>query len=217
MSKITTTKPLLIMMYGLPGAGKTYFAAELAKTMNAAHVQADRIRYELFEEPRYDKQEDEIVDHLMQYMAEEFLSAGVNVIFDINANRLVKRRALRELARKHKAESLLVWLQIDQESAIQRIAHRDRRRNNDKYARPYTKATFKEAVGAMQNPKNEDFVVASGKHTFAMQKTALIKKLYAMTVIDANNVSANVAKPGLVNLVPAAGRVDMQRRNVVIR
>lgn len=206
------------MMYGLPGAGKTHFASELAKTMQAAHVQADRIRYELFEEPRYDKQEDEIVAHLMEYMAEEFLSAGVNVIFDTSATgRLVGRRALRDLARKHKSECLIVWLQIDQETAAQRIAHRDRRRNNDKFAKPYTKTSFNEAIGALQNPKNEDFVVASGKHTFAMQKTALIKKLYAMGVVNADNVSANVAKPGLVNLVPAAGRVDMQRRNVVIR
>ena len=217
MSKITTTKPLLIMMYGLPGAGKSHFASELAKTMNAAHVQADRIRYELFEKPRYDQQEDEIVSHLMEYMAEEFLNAGVNVIFDANSIRLVQRRALRDSARKHKAETLLIWLQIDQETAVQRIAHRDRRRNSDKYARPYTKTTFKQAVGAMQRPKNEDFVVVSGKHTFNMQRTALVKKLYAMGVVNSDNVSANVAKPGLVNLVPAAGRVDMQRRNVVIR
>lgn len=217
MSKIATTKPLLIMLYGLPGSGKTHFAAEMAKHMQAAHVQADRIRYELFEQPRYDKQEDEIVSHLMGYMTEEFLSAGVNVIFDANMNRLVDRRALRDTARKLKAETLLIWLQIDKESAVQRIAHRDRRRNNDKFARSYNKASFNEAVGAMQQPKNEDYVVISGKHTFNTQKTALIKKLYAMGVINAENVSANVAKPGLVNLVPTAGRVDMDRRNVVIR
>lgn len=217
MGKISTNKPVLIMLYGLPGSGKTYFAAELSKAMNAAHLQADRIRYELFEEPRYDKQENEIVNHLMEYMAEEFLNAGVSVIFDSNADRLVRRRALREVANKAKGQSLIVWLQIDKESAYQRLGKRDRRRNSDKYARPHTKETFKEEAAAMQNPKHEDYIVISGKHTAAMQRSAVVKKLYDMGLANADNVASNVAMPGLVNLVPKAGRVDLQRRNVIIR
>ncbi len=217
MGKLDTNKPVLIMLYGFPGSGKTHFATELSKAMNAAHVQGDRIRFELFEKPRYDKQEDTIVAHLMEYMAEEFLNAGVNVIFDTNAIRLVQRRALREITRKAKGQTLLVWLQIDQESAMARLAGRDRRRNDDKYARPYTKEAFKLLVGSMQKPQQEDYVVVSGKHTFPMQRNALVKKLYDLGVISTNTAVTNVAKPGLVNLVPTAGRVDMQRRSVIIR
>jgi predicted kinase len=218
MGKLLTNKPVLIMMYGYPGAGKTHFAAELSKAMNAAHVQGDRIRAELFEQPRYDKNEDQVVARLMEYMTEEFLNAGVNVIFDGNStNRLVQRRALREIARKVRGQTLLVWLQIDQESAMARIAGRDRRRNDDKFARAYTKEVFKLEVGAMQKPQNEDYVVVSGKHTFAMQRNAFVKKLYDLGVINSDTAVNNVAKPGLVNLVPTAGRVDMKRRNVIIR
>ena len=217
MGKLSTNKPLLIMLYGFPGAGKTHFAAELSKAMGAAHVQGDRVRAELFEKPRYDKQEDGVVTHLMEYMTEEFLNAGVNVIFDANATRLVQRRALREIARKVKGQTLLVWVQIDQESAMARLAGRDRRRNDDKYARSYTKEAFKLAVGSMQKPQQEDYVVISGKHTFTSQRNAIVKKLYDLGVISTDTAVSNVAKPGLVNLVPTAGRVDMQRRNVIIR
>jgi predicted kinase len=217
MGKLSTTKPVVIMLYGYPGAGKTHFASELSKTMDAAHIQADRIRHELFEQPQYDKREDQVIQHLMEYMTEEFLSAGVNVIFDTNSIRLVQRRALRDTVRKVKGQTLLAWLQIDQESAMARIAGRDRRRNDDKYSRPYTKEEFKLAVGAMQKPENEDYVVISGKHTFPMQRNALVKKLYDLGVISAEKVTNNVTKPGLVNLVPTAGRVDLDRRNVVIR
>lgn len=205
------------MVYGIPGAGKTHFAGQLATAMGAAHVQADRIRSELFEKPRYDKQEDEVVIRLMEYMAEEFLKAGVNVIYDVNAGRLVQRRALRDVTRKIKGQTLLVWLQIDAESAFLRISKRDRRRNDDKYARPYSKAEFKLAIGNMQPPKNEDYVVVSGKHPFTMQRGVIAKKLYELNLTTSGDVAANVTKPGLVNLVPTAGRVDMNRRNVIIR
>lgn len=219
MSKIVLTKPVVIMLYGFPGAGKTYFATELSKALSAAHVQGDRIRYELFESPKYDKQENEVVTHLMEYMTEEFLQAGVSVVFDTNAHRLVQRRTIRDIARKTKTTPLMIWLQIDHDSAFARISKRDRRKNNDKYAQPYTRESFDKFIGTMQNPKHEDYMVISGKHTFHTQLGAVMKKLYEMGIVTAENYSSNVAKPELVNLIPnsAAGRVDMSRRNIVIR
>lgn len=219
MSKIVLSKPVVIMLYGFPGAGKTHFASELSKTLSAAHVQGDRIRYELFESPKYDKQENEVVTHLMEYMTEEFLQAGVSVIFDTNAHRLVQRRSVRDIARKVKGDALLIWLQIDQDSAFMRTAKRDRRRNNDKYAQPYTKESFKAFLGTMQNPQHEDYMVISGKHTFHTQLGAVVKKLYEMGLVTADNYASNVTKPELVNLIPnhSAGRVDNSRRNISIR
>ena len=94
MAKIYPTKPFLLLFYGYPGAGKTYFARQFCETVQAAHLQSDRIRGELFEEPRYDKQENGIVNHLMDYMAEEFLSAGLSVAYDVNAIRAGQRKKL---------------------------------------------------------------------------------------------------------------------------
>src|SRR6476469_9492960 len=100
MSKVQPAKPLLIMLYGFPGAGKTYFARQLCENIQAAHVQGDRIRGELFAQPRWDAQENGVVNQLMEYMAGEFLSAGISVVYDVNAMRASQRRALRDLARK---------------------------------------------------------------------------------------------------------------------
>ncbi|HSX08341.1 MAG TPA: ATP-binding protein [Candidatus Saccharimonadales bacterium] len=220
MSKVLPAKPLLIMMYGFPGAGKSYFARQLSETLNAAHIQGDRIRSELFENPRYDKEENEVIAHLMDYMAEEFLNAGVSVIYDANAMRANQRRELREMARKAHAEHVLVWLQIDTESAFARVGKRDRRRADDKYAVPLDRKTFEKLAGGMQNPlTTEDYVVISGKHVFAMQRSAFMKRLRELGLISQEVASASVIKPGLVNLVPnpTAGRVDMSRRNIIIR
>lgn len=219
MSKIVPSKPLLILLYGYPGAGKTHFARQLCDVISAAHVNGDRIRYELFDQPRYDKQENDVINHLMEYMAEEFLNAGVSVVYDTNALRLAQRRTLRDIARKAHAQHVLIWLQIDTESAFQRTSRRDRRKADDKYAVPYDRPAFDNYIANMQNPSNEDYVVISGKHTFNTQRSAVIKNLYALGVINANSATAQVVKPGMVNLIPnpMAGRVDSSRRNIVIR
>ena len=216
MAKVSPTKPLLIMMHGFPGAGKSYFARQLTDNMHIAHIQGDRIRGELFSEPRYDKQENRIVAQLMNYMAEEFLSAGVSVIYDENTSRLNTRMSLREMARRRRATPLIVWLQIDADSCFARLSKRDRRRTEDKFSREYTEQSYANYLTTMQNPNNEDFIVISGKHTFPSQKSAVFKRLTELGLITHRSSQLNVVKPGLVNLIPQ-GRVDLSRRNILIR
>src|ERR1700752_1205685 len=153
MAKIYPTKPFLLLFYGYPGAGKTYFARQFCDNVQAAHLQSDRIRGELFEQPRYDKQENDIVGQLMDYMAEEFLSAGLSVAYDVNALRAGQRRALYDLAFRCHAHPLLVWFQMDADTAFARNIKRDRRRADDKYAAQWDRTSFEAILGRMQNPK----------------------------------------------------------------
>jgi predicted kinase len=224
MAKITPVKPLLVQLYGYPGAGKTYFARQFAEHVQAAHVQDDRIRYELFEQPRYDKQENDVITQLMDYMTGEFLSAGISVVYDTNAMRASQRMALRDMARKSHAQSLLIWLQIDAEGAYGRTTKRDRRRSDDKYAAAMERSNFDAIAGRMQNPMNtEDYIVVSGKHVFKTQMSAVVKRLHELNLISSDEALTQVVKPGMVNLIPhnggnsANGRVDMSRRNIMVR
>jgi predicted kinase len=218
MPKIILNKPVLVCLYGYPGSGKSYVARSLAHEIQAANVNADRIRSELFQEPRYDAQENAIVTHLMDYMSEEFLAAGVTCIYDTNALRLSQRRKLRELARKHQAEYILIWIQIDLDTAFDRTQDRDRRTSDDKYAEPQTKSTFDRQVTGMQNPQAEDYLVISGKHNFSTQKNVIVNRFYQLGLIGSEAVQHSIAKPDLVNLIPNphAGRVDFSRRNITI-
>lgn len=220
MSRIVPTKPLLVLLYGFPGSGKTFFARQLSESLGAAHVQSDRIRSELFEQPRYDQRENVIVSRLLDYMTEEFLNAGVSVVYDVNAARLAKRRVLRDLARKAHIQPILVWLQIDADSSFDRAVKRDRRHNDDKYAMNLDRTTFDAMIGQMQNPgRDEDYIVISGKHTFGTQQSAITKRLHELGLITSDEAKTNVVKPELVNLIPKAigGRVDLTRRNIMIR
>lgn len=219
MLKVIPNKPLLIMLYGFAGSGKTYFARQLCDHLQAAHVQGDRIRTELFEQPRYDREENEAIAHLMDYMTGEFLNSGISVVYDDNAMRLTQRRMLRELARKSNAQPILVWQQIDMESAFVRANKRDRRKSDDKFSPATDRATFERIASGMQNPQNEDYIVISGKHVFSTQLNALIKRLRELGLVPTSETTSKLVKPGLVNLIPnpMAGRVDMSRRNIVIR
>lgn len=219
VSKDTLNKPLLVALYGFPGSGKSFTARQLADELGMAYVSADRIRSELFEQPRFDKQENSIISHLMNYMCEEFIHAGVSVVFDTNAARINQRFHLRELARKAKAEYLLIWLQIDPDSAFARTQKRDRRTLDDKYAYQHDANSFQQVLSSMQNPRDEDYLVISAKHTFSTQKGAIMNRLYQLGIVSSQQVQERVAKPGLVNLVPnmPSGRVDLDRRNISIR
>lgn len=222
MAKPIQMKPIFVLLYGFPGAGKSHFARQLADELGMAHIHSDRIRHELFEKPRYDKQENEVVNQIMDYMTEEFMRAHISVIYDANTPRLADRRALRDMARKYKFSPLLIWIQIDQDSAFNRVVKRDRRKIDDRYASPIDRTIFDDLSRAMQNPNmNEDYVVISGKHTFTTQKHTVYKKLYNQGLIANPTITKDksAVKPGLVNLVPnpRAGRVDAARRNILIR
>lgn len=219
MAKIYPSKPFLLLFYGYPGAGKTYFARQFCENVQAAHLQADRIRGELFEKPRHDKQENDIVRQLMDYMTEEFLSAGLSVAYDLNAARGKQRRVLYELAYKYGVRPLLIWFQLDQETAFSRNVKRDRRRADDKYAAKWDRTTYDSLIAQMQNPRpNENYAVVSGKHLFNTQQSAVISKLRALGVLGHGDTSSRVIKPGMVNLIPKhQNRYESGRRNISIR
>lgn len=218
MAKITLDKPVLLALYGFPGSGKSFLARNLAEHIQIAHVSAGRIRNELFARPRYDEQENSIVTHLMNYMSEEFLNAGLSVVYDGNILRSSQRRQLRELASKNRAAYLLVWLQIDAESALSRTQRRDRRTSDDKFAQPQTREGFNQQLASMQNPKDEQYLVISGKHAFVTQKSAIVNRLYQYGLISSQTVQSNITKPDLVNLVPNRyiSRTEFNRRSIAV-
>lgn len=214
-------KPVLIFMYGAPGSGKTFVARQISEFLGTAHISGEKIRSELFGEPRHDKSEIQAINQIMTYMADEFLKAGVSVVYDTSVSRAHDRKNLRELARKNKAKDLLIWLQVDTDTCWQRQQNRDKRKADDKYADVLNQSQFDQYLRIMQPPRNEDFLVLSGKHLFNSQKQAILRRLSDMNVLNFEAMQHKMPKPELVNLVSRAqaqaGRVDYSRRSISIQ
>jgi predicted kinase len=221
MEKILPSQPFLLLLYGFPGSGKTYFARQFTEAIQAAHLEQDRIRLELFQQPKFSKQENFALNRIMEYMSGEFLNAGISVVYDANVMRIGQRHALRELARKNKATPLLIWFQVDADTAFIRNEKRDRRKFDDRYAVGYDVESFKQVAAYMQHPEpTEDFVVVSGKHVFNGQMSSVIKKLADMHVLKFSSAQNKMVRPELVNLVPTPPNPNAPRpirRNIVLR
>ena len=222
MNKIVANTPLLINLYGYPGSGKSHLAKQLNGSLQSAYLDSEKIRFELFEKPKYDTQEDNVIKHLMSYMSEEFIAAGLSVIYDSATHKYSDRKYVNNLAKKTKAIPLTIWLQIDSATAFYRCQQRDKRKTDDKYSRTINQDDFDDTVKSMQNPtERENYLVISGKHVFNTQFAAITKKLNDLRVINIEDASKSIAKPNLVNRIPnpnLSGRVNLdRRRNILIR
>ncbi|HET7673127.1 MAG TPA: AAA family ATPase [Candidatus Saccharimonadales bacterium] len=220
-SKVQAKKKFVLILYGFPGSGKSTFAREFASELqNTIHINFDKIRQELGKElQRKNADSANIYEPLVEYMTNEFLEAGFNIVLDIPVLTKSSRRKVMNLAKKANAKLVMVWLQIDSDSAFNRLKKRDKRKISERYAKDYTRSEFESVINASQNPNDEDYVVISGKHTFHTQKLAVFKKLKDMKVLTAEQTINKRIKPELVNLIPQSlrNREDIKRRDISIR
>lgn len=108
----------LILVFGLPGSGKSYFASHLAKLRSSIWLNSDRIRKEMFPTPSYTQQEKEKVYQRLFTLMAEHLKHSDEIILDAT----FYRQALREKVQA-KGEELgcrCYWIEIFADETISR-------------------------------------------------------------------------------------------------
>ncbi len=73
---------MVIIVLGLPGSGKSYFASRLAGMIHAVHINSDRVRKEMFATRTYSPEEKDSVYTQMLVRMKEVMSRGLSVVID---------------------------------------------------------------------------------------------------------------------------------------
>jgi hypothetical protein len=120
----TTAYPVLIMMSGLPGSGKSYLSQRLAQQLPAVVVESDRVRKVLFPQPTYSGQESTVVHRTCQEVMRRLLRKGVRVVFDATNLVEFQREILYNLADRSSARLLVVRTVAPEQVVQERLERR---------------------------------------------------------------------------------------------
>lgn len=117
--------PGLVILYGLPGSGKTYFSHLVAERAAAVVLNSDSIRRAIIKgQPRYDGPENQRLFTALFRRADELLAQGQKVVFDSTALRSWGRAPLESIAQKHGITPVRVHLDPPEEIILQRMSAR---------------------------------------------------------------------------------------------
>ena len=120
----TTATPSLVILCGLPGTGKSYFARELSSRAPFLWLNSDRTRKLLVDRPTYSRREHRRVFSAMHVLTRGYLRDGYSVVFDAtNLNENV-RRPLYESADAVGGDPLIIRFTAPSELVRRRLTDR---------------------------------------------------------------------------------------------
>ncbi len=160
MKSLSLDSPHAIIMVGIPGSGKSYFADKFARTFGAPYISEVEVQ-------QYAK-DDEATIHLIELMIEQATRTKKSLVLEVDSGSRTHRTALASALKAVGYKPLLVWVQVDEATAKARCAKSAQR----------TRSDYLDATQNFSPPHpQENALVISGKHTYATQARVVLKKL----------------------------------------
>lgn len=137
---------MVILVFGLPGTGKTYFSEKLAEEINAVHLNTDLIREKLNFTGRYDeKTKQQVYNELFKKTQMEFRK-GADVIVDGTFHKKRRREQVKNLTTA--ANRKIYFIEIKAEESTARKRLKEVRKHSDADLDVYEKIKSKFEVSA---------------------------------------------------------------------
>lgn len=190
---LSAAQPLLILVVGIPGSGKSFFARQFSDSYRFFYI--DNGRNELELEVLSESFDDitAVAKRITVNTLDQALKCYKHIMLEGSFYSYKDRKEVIEKAHKAGFGTLTVWVQTDESTAEHRALNRDRRRADDKYSLQLSKEQFDNLTNSFVklDPKKESFVVVSGKHDFKSQSVILLKKLASLYVNNLNKITSS--------------------------
>jgi len=161
MKPLQLSKPHAILVVGIPGSGKTFFAQHFSETFNAPFIDASQLHSYL--------QDSTTVETVVKTFLDEIVKTHQTFIHEPVASSRTNRTEFAKWARSVGYEPLVVWVQTDSATAERRSQKLGRSTNeHEDLVRRFS------APHASEKP-----AVISGKHTQSSQARAVLTRLSA--------------------------------------
>ncbi|MEL7561763.1 ATP-binding protein [Dehalogenimonas sp. 4OHTPN] len=121
--------PAFIILVGLPGSGKSFFACKLTERIPAVVLESDFLRKSLVRRPVYSRLESYRLFRAIHVVARELLLGKHNVVLDATNLSEESRQPLFSIAAATGAEPIVVYLSTPRETAQARLIDRMSRRD----------------------------------------------------------------------------------------
>ena len=188
MEALHLGRPYAIMMVGIPGSGKSFFASRFAEMFHAPYI--DSLAIERL------SRDNDAAGELIGIVLGELVKTKQSFIFEGNSDSRAHRTELVRWARNKGYQPLLIWVQTDQRTALKRSLKQN----------SAARETFEAILQGFSAPhRDEKPLVISGKHTYASQARVVLAYLSK----DARpQTNAPAARPAIV---------EPPRRNITVR
>ncbi len=120
---------MIIIVAGLPGSGKSYFAEKLAAKLGAAYVNSDVTRKEINALGKYSLREKLAVYEKMAGLTKEILKGQATVVVDATFYRDAMRKLFHTIAKE--CSSGICWIHVTASEALIRERLRKPRVNSE--------------------------------------------------------------------------------------
>lgn len=113
---------MIIIVCGLPGSGKSFFASKLAAKLHAPYISSDRTRKELNALGHYSFTDKMSIYQAMNKIAEQDLAAGKSVVIDATFYHHTMREVFIELGKQRQIPVFFICIQATEALTKKRLS-----------------------------------------------------------------------------------------------
>jgi len=143
-----TKKPILLVVGGIPGAGKTSLAEKLSQDLGFAYINKDGILEQLWESFNWQGDQSEIpvfrqaTFDLLYYFTEQIGRVNQSIIIEANFDNIVHSPVIIDLAKK--TDFKIIYLHCHSESEIAFQRFKQRHENGHRHPLHPTRRTYQQ-------------------------------------------------------------------------